>query len=195
MDNVTRTCTKCGIDKPITEYHRDKKSPGGRRRQCKPCRCDQTMDWWYENQDRQLQRHRAYVDANRDRVREIDSERYYRNRDERLDLALSVTHARRARAVGASYDLDVTREALRVRDGDECNYCRRVMDFARDDRRIRKDKATIDHVVPISAGGGHTFDNAVLACWGCNSDKRSEDVESFRERRFGEPAGGSARPA
>lgn len=192
MENATRICTKCGIDKPITEYHRDKKSPGGFRRQCKLCRCTQTMEWWYDNQERQLQRHRDYVDANRDRVREIDSERYYRNRDERLDLALSVTHARRARAVGAPFDLAVTRDALRSRDGDRCHYCGEGMDFAREDRRIRRDKATIDHVTPISAGGGHTFDNAVLACWGCNSDKRSEDADSFRERRFGQSAASTA---
>ena len=143
------------------------------------------MDWWYENQERQLARHRAYVDENRDRVRDLDSERYYRNRDDRLDLALSVTHARRARDIGAPYDFRVTRQALRDRDGDQCHYCGIAMDFTREDRRIRKDKATIEHIVPISAGGGHTFDNTALACWGCNSDKRSEDVESFRERRFG----------
>lgn len=195
MENDTRTCTKCGIEKPITEYHRDKRGPGGRRRQCKPCRCDQTMDWWYENQERQLKRHRVYVDENRDRVREIDLERYYRNRDDRLDLALSVTHARRARAVGADFDFDVTRAALRDRDGDLCHYCGTDMDFTREDRRIRKAKATIEHVVPISAGGGHTFDNAVLACWGCNSDKRSEDAESFRDRRFRQSAEDASRSA
>lgn len=191
MENDTRTCTKCGEAKPLTEYHRDKRSPGGLRRQCKACRCSQTMDWWYANQERQLQRHRDYVDENRDRVRQIDSERYYRNRDERLDLALSVTHARRARAAGAEYDFSVTRDALRERDGDCCHYCGIVMDFAREDRRIRKDKATIEHVTPISAGGGHTFDNVVLSCWGCNADKRSDDVESFRERRVGRSAEGA----
>ena len=191
MENDTRTCTKCGEAKPLTEYHRDKRSPGGLRRQCKACRCSQTMDWWYANQERQLQRHRDYVDGNRDRVRQIDSERYYRNRDERLDLAVSVTHARRARAAGAEYDFSVTRDALRERDGDRCHYCGVVMDFAREDRRIRKDKATIEHVTPISAGGGHTFDNVVLSCWGCNADKRSDDVESFRERRVGRSAEGA----
>lgn len=185
---MDRTCTKCGVAKPLSEYHRDKRAPGGLRRQCKPCRRSQVMEWWYDNQERQLQRHRDYVDANRDRVREIDRQRYYGNRDARIELAQAVKHSQRARDVGADYDFAVSREALRERDGDGCHYCGVAMDFARTTRRILKDKATIDHVVPISAGGPHTFDNTVLACWGCNSEKRSHDVDSFRDRRRRRPS-------
>lgn len=182
MSQPIRICTKCGEAKPVSEYHRDSRSSDGYRRQCKPCRCSAVMDWWTANRERQLERHQAYVDANRERVRELDSERYWRNRDQRLDLATSVGHAKRARERGGDYDFTVTREALRERDGDACHYCRRVMDFERNDRKIRKDKATIEHVVPISAGGGHTFANTVLACWGCNSEKRNADADAFRER-------------
>lgn len=195
MSNDTRVCTKCNVEKPITEYHRDKRSPGGRRKQCKPCRCNQTMDWWYENQERQLARHRDYVDANRDRVREIDRERYYRSRESRLDQALSVTHARRARKVGADFDYAVTRAALRERDGDGCHYCAQPMEFDREGRAYTRDMATVEHVTPISAGGSHTFDNTVLACWGCNSEKRSSDAESFRERVERRQAEDAPRPA
>lgn len=85
MEETTRTCTKCGRTKPLSEYHKDSRSPGGIRRQCKACRCTQTMDWWYANQERQLTRHREYADANRERIREVDMERYRRNRDERID--------------------------------------------------------------------------------------------------------------
>lgn len=182
MDDSIRTCSKCAKAKPLSEYHRDKRSADGYRRQCKSCRCAQTMEWWYANQERQLARHREYVDENRERVREIDRDRYERDRDARIDLIMGVTHARRARAVGADYDFKVTRSALRERDGNRCHYCGIVMDFTRPDRKIRKDKATIDHVLAISAGGGHTFENTVLACWGCNSEKRNEDAETFRER-------------
>lgn len=181
MENSTRICTKCGIDKPITEYHRDKRAPGGLRRQCKICRCTQTMEWWYDNQERQLQRHRDYVDANRDRVREIDNERYYRNRDERLGRALAVTHARRAKAQGAEFDLTVTRAALRDLQGDACHYCQRTMDFVHTGRPWPSNKVTVDHVIPISKGGAHSLDNAVLACWSCNSRKGSGDAEVFQD--------------
>lgn len=33
----TKTCTTCGETKPLTDFHRDKKSAGGRRNDCKTC--------------------------------------------------------------------------------------------------------------------------------------------------------------
>jgi 5-methylcytosine-specific restriction endonuclease McrA len=29
-------------------------------------------------------------------------------------------------------------------------------------------RATIDHIIPLSKGGAHTFDNVRIACWRCN---------------------------
>lgn len=43
-----------------------------------------------------------------------------------------------------------------------CAYC---------DKDIR-DSYTIDHVIPISAGGGNVISNVVCACLSCNSSKR-----------------------
>ncbi|MEM7794178.1 MAG: HNH endonuclease [Cyanobacteria bacterium P01_C01_bin.118] len=50
------------------------------------------------------------------------------------------------------------REVLR-RDGHSCQYC--------GSRR----QLTLDHVVPRSQGGPHTWDNVVTACAPCNSRK------------------------
>lgn len=33
----TKTCTACHETKPLTDFHRDKKSAGGRRNDCKTC--------------------------------------------------------------------------------------------------------------------------------------------------------------
>lgn len=50
------------------------------------------------------------------------------------------------------------REVLR-RDAHSCQYCG-------SNRRL-----TLDHVMPRSKGGTHTWDNVVTACEGCNSRK------------------------
>ncbi|MGH2414877.1 MAG: HNH endonuclease [Microcystaceae cyanobacterium] len=50
------------------------------------------------------------------------------------------------------------REVLR-RDQHQCQYC-----------GSRK-KLTLDHVIPRSKGGKHTWDNVVIACEPCNSRK------------------------
>jgi 5-methylcytosine-specific restriction endonuclease McrA len=52
----------------------------------------------------------------------------------------------------------MTRAGVLRRDGRRCAYCGRRAD-------------TIDHVVPRSRGGGHTWENCVAACRVCNSKK------------------------
>jgi len=52
----------------------------------------------------------------------------------------------------------MTRAGVLRRDGRRCAYCGRRAD-------------TIDHVVPRSRGGRHTWDNCVAACRVCNSRK------------------------
>ncbi|MGB3695162.1 MAG: HNH endonuclease [Spirulinaceae cyanobacterium] len=52
------------------------------------------------------------------------------------------------------------REVLR-RDRHSCQYC------------DSKKKLTLDHVIPRSKGGKHTWDNVVTACERCNSKKGS----------------------
>lgn len=54
----------------------------------------------------------------------------------------------------------LSRRAVLYRDGRRCQYCGRDAD-------------SIDHVVPRSRGGGHTWDNVVAACRRCNLAKGS----------------------
>lgn len=52
----------------------------------------------------------------------------------------------------------MTRAGVLRRDGRTCAYCGKRAD-------------TIDHVVPRSRGGAHTWENCVAACRACNSRK------------------------
>lgn len=38
FEKDTRICSRCGVEKPLTEFHKDKAAPGGRRYDCKECR-------------------------------------------------------------------------------------------------------------------------------------------------------------
>src|SRR3954468_8657403 len=67
----------------------------------------------------------------------------------------------------------VSRRAVMARDGGLCQYCGSRAD-------------SIDHVVPRSRGGTHTWDNVVAACRPCNIRKRDrllhETTKGLRAR-------------
>jgi 5-methylcytosine-specific restriction endonuclease McrA len=65
----------------------------------------------------------------------------------------------------------LSRRAVFVRDNHECQYCGGPAE-------------NVDHIIPKSRGGGHTWDNVVAACRLCNSRKenRSPDDVGMRLR-------------
>ena len=69
----------------------------------------------------------------------------------------------------------LSRRAVFLRDGGRCQYC-------------GKRAESIDHVVPRSRGGLHTWENVVAACSRCNSAKRDHLLEDthLRLRRMPE---------
>ena len=78
---------------------------------------------------------------------------------EMISLAVPVV-ARLTRYVRVPYPSQVplSRRAVFTRDGQTCVYC-------------GSSATSIDHVVPRSRGGTHTWDNVVAACRGCNHAK------------------------
>ncbi len=54
----------------------------------------------------------------------------------------------------------VNRREVLKRDNHSCQYCG-------SNKRL-----TLDHVIPVSKGGGHKWDNVVTACEPCNQRKR-----------------------
>jgi 5-methylcytosine-specific restriction endonuclease McrA len=60
------------------------------------------------------------------------------------------------------FHLPVTRRTVLARDNYTCQYC---------GDQPGKANLTVDHVVPRSRGGEHTWDNVVTACARCNRRK------------------------
>ena len=77
-------------------------------------------------------------------------------------------HRRRARRFGVAYEpINVRR--VYVRDRWRCGLCGHKVD-----KRLKWPNrmcASLDHVVPMSLGGSHTYDNVHLAHWLCNTLK------------------------
>lgn len=178
-----RICKSCNLSKPLTEYHADKGGTDGYRAQCKPCRNSYMSGYYTANRESRVayEQHRRTNRA--DHMRALDMARYERHKDKRIALATESVHIRRARMMNAEYDKGITDTALRKIHGDNCCYCGVIMDFMRGKRgAIKPTRATIEHILPISKGGTHTWANTTLACHRCNVSKNARTVDEWSPR-------------
>lgn len=75
-------------------------------------------------------------------------------------------------------DMVLTRKAIFERDNNTCQYC---------GKKARREKLTIDHVIPRSRGGGDTWGNLVVACLDCNARKRNKRPKNVGMRLLRKP--------
>ena len=47
-----KRCSVCGVEKPLSEFHKQKQSKDGHRSQCKPCNTERASRWSRENKER-----------------------------------------------------------------------------------------------------------------------------------------------
>ena len=91
-------------------------------------------------------------------------------REERRDYNLRMgNHRKRARYYGVPYE-PVDKRRVFERDGWRCHIC-----WRKTNSRLKKSWAqwypTLDHIVPLSLGGPHTYANVACACFECNTLK------------------------
>jgi 5-methylcytosine-specific restriction endonuclease McrA len=108
-----------------------------------------TARWRAANSERMATQYREWRNANRERVR-------------------AKNQRRRARLLNAFVE-DVDLLILAERDDLLCGICYEPvdMDIPWPDRR----SATVDHIVPLAAGGEHSYANTQLAHHACNARK------------------------
>lgn len=71
MDDPTlKRCTKCGLDKPRTEFGRASKAPDGLFWRCKPCSLENDRRWREANPEQVRARNRRYTEIHREAARE-----------------------------------------------------------------------------------------------------------------------------
>lgn len=76
MDDITRVCRKCGQEKPLEEFVKDKTCALGYRHICKQCKAEQFRKWAAANPEKRLEMVYKWAAANPEKCRE--SRRKYR---------------------------------------------------------------------------------------------------------------------
>jgi 5-methylcytosine-specific restriction endonuclease McrA len=88
-------------------------------------------------------------------------------------------YAQRRREAQRAGDKDLTTYTIWKAEGGHCRLCNKATIDPTTPRALKPAKrdawASLDHIKPISAGGTHTWDNAQLLCYPCNSGKVHTD--------------------
>lgn len=210
--SVEKKCTKCGIMKPLTEFHAHSivRETGvvRLRSECKDCRCAWQRGYtkenramlkvgqlrWYEanreaclvasrkNRAENMDRHRAsckaWRKANPDKAAALGRAWNKKNRDR----ILGYRRVRQAKKRGSAFERGVTRPKIYARDGGICYLCWRILPKKAACTNLLQ--PTMEHVIPVTDGGDHTFANVRLACRHCNAAKSTKLLSELDPRDF-----------
>lgn len=76
MDDITRVCRKCGQEKPLEEFAKNKECVLGHNHICKQCKAEQSRKWHAANFEKARENNRKYYAANSEKCREY-ARKYY----------------------------------------------------------------------------------------------------------------------
>lgn len=169
-------------------FYADKRSRDGRQSCCKLCQNKATSAWWKANPERAKKINAKWYRDNPERKKEQGARWYKENleRKNKTSVAWAKAHPELVRAVSAKWHRDHP-ELCRIRASKRralkkayqgqhytvvdvavlfeqqeglCAYCHEPLASYH-----------VDHIVPLSRGGGNGADNICLACPACNMSK------------------------
>jgi 5-methylcytosine-specific restriction endonuclease McrA len=168
-----KTCSKCGVEKPLSDFHPHTGCKDSVRPDCKDCvnaanrarraanveqRREGDRRRYAENptrQEAQKAAAKAFYHADRDRQRELHRAYY------RAHAADWKNYRARRKARKRVAHLPYGRHAIYERDEGRCTICGAEIAY-------EPGAFHLDHIVPLARGGTDTPENLQLTCPSCN---------------------------
>lgn len=82
-----KRCSKCGLEKPLTEFWRDAHTPDGKYRHCKDCCREAQRQWKAKNPERVKHHAKKFREEHPEQVKQWMRDAYERNPQKYIDYA------------------------------------------------------------------------------------------------------------
>ena len=152
-------CSGCGNVLPITSFSKNVASTHSR---CNTCRGKKVLEHYHKRYNTDQEYHERIRSQNR----KWHKERYANDETYRA-MERQRSRLREAGKVSTGYITPKEWQSILNEFGNSCAYCGATKDI------------TMDHIVPLSAGGTNTVKNIVPACRRCNCSKGAKNVTKW----------------
>lgn len=92
---MRKVCTKCGIEKELTEFNKDKKGKLGVRGDCKKCHMEQKKEHYKNNREKVLGKRKEYRKNNKEKIAEHVKKHYENNKEKIIERKKEYKRKRR----------------------------------------------------------------------------------------------------
>ena len=149
---MSKTCTKCFVEKPLTEFYKAKGYKGGHQTSCKSCNKEYNRLKYLKNKPQISERNKAWVENNRDRKREINLRSSRKNSAERYARLKSWREINqdKVRCHNAKYRSSKQSATPMWLTEEQLQQISDVYLLARECEILTGDKYHVDHVVPLN---------------------------------------------
>lgn len=213
MDNLI-TCVKCHETKPLTDFRKVKAIKSGHRGHCKSCEAAASKVYNAANREDIAAKQKAYKEANRQEIA-VNKKAWKKANPEKVVASSQIYYE--AHREGIAFKQKVYYEANREETATKTRAWRAANPDSRRNSQLKRRalkrgngtlKVTakdlkrmlakpcaycgspaehIDHVVPLSRGGGHSIGNLVGACAPCNLSKGAKFITEWKKPRLLNP--------
>ena len=174
---LTKICTKCKIEKPLSEFYKNKATLDGLQYMCKIC----VLEYHQSHKKEKAKYYREYHENNKEELNayaleynkthkeEIaEYQKAYFKTDKGKSARSKAAHKRRAIKLGATVE-DFNPSDIFKRDGYICQLCKKKTRPGY--KRTHPLYPHLDHIQPLSLGGEHSRRNTQTLCAHCNLTK------------------------
>jgi 5-methylcytosine-specific restriction endonuclease McrA len=193
---AAKKCSKCGVEKPLDQFYKQKWCKDGCRPECKACfgidtqrrakaNPERTREYRRRSRAKHPNRDREYYEKNKAILIPKMVEYNRKNKEAYLKKMRAWRKAnpekvqvwvrnRRAKLKGLA-GTHTIEDILSLMDSQrgKCVYCR--VDISK--------SYQVDHIVPVARGGSNDKGNLQLLCKACNLDKRAKDPLEYQRKR------------